>query len=189
MTTDLQELFDRTGRSAPASPLDPARLIARARRTRTRQRVLVGAGALAGIGVVAIGGPVLLRGTPPGDLGAAAAVTSTPPGSPSMAPSTVPSATLIPTATPIPRNARVSYCVGVSPEHKAGSRVLVTFVRGRTQLDGVELSVPMRFDIGLTPGPFSVVVDGRTQMSGSAHVGFQDAGSVGSRCPDAALLP
>jgi hypothetical protein len=77
----------------------------------------------------------------------------------------------------------VSFCVGSSPLHPAGSTVTVHFLRGAQSLGEPRIQVPMRVSVEVPPGDFRVVVDHATQFSGSTAPGQTVKGSMGQGCP------
>jgi hypothetical protein len=77
----------------------------------------------------------------------------------------------------------VSFCVGTSAKHHDGSVVTVHFMRGSVVLAEPMMQVPIRVSVQISPGPFSVVVDGVAQFSGSASPGQTVSGSMGQNCP------
>jgi hypothetical protein len=77
----------------------------------------------------------------------------------------------------------ISYCVGTSARHKSGQTVVVKFMRGSQVLGEPSITVPMRTSVQVSPGPYSVVVDGKVYMRGSISAGETATGSDGGNCP------
>ena len=77
----------------------------------------------------------------------------------------------------------ISYCVGTSARHKSGQTVRVTFMRGSQVLGQPSITVPMRISVQVSPGPYSVVVDGKKYMWGAVNAGETASGTDGANCP------
>jgi len=86
-------------------------------------------------------------------------------------------------ATPAAALSTVSFCVGTSPKHPSGSTVTVRFMRGPLALGEPVIQVPMRVSVQVSAGPFTVVVDGAPQLTGSLVPGGTVLGAMGRDCP------
>lgn len=95
-------------------------------------------------------------------------------------PTGMPTVAVRPTATP--SLGTVSFCVGTSASHPATSTVVVHFMRGPSALAAPSIQVPMWVSVQVSPGPFSVVVDGAAQLTGTTSANTSAAGSMGKGC-------
>ena len=100
---------------------------------------------------------------------------------PSAQSSGSPTVAVRPTAKP--SMGTISFCVGTSASHPANSTVLVHFMRGSAVLGAPSIQVPMRISVQASPGPFSVVVDGVAQLTGTTNAKDIASGSMGKDCP------
>jgi hypothetical protein len=79
----------------------------------------------------------------------------------------------------------VSFCQGVDPGHPANAPVSIKALRGSTMLADISAQVGMRVSFPVTPGQFTVTVNGVTAMSGTAGTSGSTSGSAGTGCPRA----
>lgn len=79
----------------------------------------------------------------------------------------------------------VSFCQGVAPGYAANSPVSIKALRGSTVLADISAQVGMRVSFPVTPGPFTVTVNGVPAMSGTAGTSGSSSGSAGAGCPSA----
>ena len=90
-----------------------------------------------------------------------------------------------------PGLATVSFCVGVSAAHPADSTAVVpiNFLRSGKVFAASGAGLSTRLTVQMPPGPFSVEVDGVTQLSGTATVAGEVGGSMGRDCPPITAPP
>jgi hypothetical protein len=107
---------------------------------------------------------------------------------PSLGPATPGHVTSSVPRTPSPDRssglAEISFCVGTSARHKAGQTVRVTVIRGSQVLAEPTITVPMWTSVHVSPGPFSVLVDGTRTMWATVGAGETSSGTDGGDCPN-----
>lgn len=86
-------------------------------------------------------------------------------------------------STTAPATGTLAFCVGVFPplQTRAGEAVVVRFETPGEVL-APSVTVGTQVTVQASPGPFTVVVKGRTLMSGTASAGETQSGSVGTGC-------
>ena len=72
---------------------------------------------------------------------------------------------------------------GFAPGHPADSTVSIKAVRGSTVLADALADVTIRVSFPVSPGPFTVTVDGVAVMTGTASSFGTQSGSAGTGCP------
>jgi hypothetical protein len=86
-------------------------------------------------------------------------------------------------ASSAPAEGTVSFCVGTGEGSAEGAPVTIDVMRGPELLASPTITVPSRVSVPVSPGPFTVVLDGETLLTGTVRPGGTVSGSIGDGCP------